>query len=101
MTILSEGRCCLVRAAPDRRRRSWPPRRGPCRRGGSLALALSLVVVGHVPFELAEKLQHASLLPARDELLQRLRHRRLPRAFAAELKRPLDEFGINRELERH
>ena len=73
------------------------PRRW-CRQEGSLATALSLVIVGLIPFELAKELCYLPLFSARDELSQSKGYCSLLRGFAAEFKNQIKKLGIKSEI---
>src|SRR5579871_4162521 len=63
-------------------RAGTPATRRSCRRTGSIARPLALVVVAVVPLELAHEFEQAALFAAGDEFLERLRHGRLLRSFS-------------------
>ena len=73
------------------------PRRW-CRQEGSLATALSLVIVGLIPVELAKELCYLPLFSARDELSQSKGYCSLLRGFATEFKNQIKKLGIKSEI---
>src|SRR5882672_224733 len=72
-----------------------------CRRKGSIAPTLRLVVKRRIPLELAHQLEQALLSSARDEFLQRLCDGGFLGALAADLEGPFDQLWIDREIRRH
>src|SRR5205823_14652683 len=68
---------------------------------GSRPRPLPLVVVSQAPVQSTEQLQQASLLPAGDELLQRLGDRRLFCLLPAHGERTVEELGVDGQIGRH
>jgi len=63
-----------------------------------LATALSLVIVGLIPVELAKELCYLPLFSARDELSQSKGYCSLLRGFATEFKNQIKKLGIKSEI---
>jgi len=82
----------MIRPGGEPATRRW------CRQEGSLATALSLVIVGLIPFELAKELCYLPLFSARDELSQSKGYCSLLRGFAAEFKNQIKKLGIKSEI---
>src|SRR5437016_2455999 len=77
---------------------------GPTIREPRLALgrvAPGELVVSQGPVQSTEQLQQASLLPAGDELLQRLGDRRLFCLLPAHGERTVEELGVDGQIGRH
>src|SRR4029077_16094774 len=67
----------------------------------SIAHALGLVIVRRIPFELADKIEQALLLSARNEFVEGLGDHSILRALAADFQGESNEFGIYRQIDRH
>src|SRR5689334_4870400 len=72
-----------------------------CLQKHSIAPALRLVVIRGLPLELAHQVEQTLLPPPCNEFLEGLRDRSLFGAFAADFERPLDQFGVNRQVRCH